>query len=134
MNPTPAGIHTHYTLLCDDVRLEVGNRLSLIGMFQNIVTAQLPISLIKLAVITYWHGQGSGIGEVRVVSPDRAEIIMASNPAPIDLSAGGFTHNLVFFVNVVLPQEGTYLVQTLLDSNVVDEAPFVVALHQHDFV
>lgn len=132
MNPETQGLHTHYTLLCDDVRLEVGNRLSLIGMFQSIVTEQLPISLIKLAVITYWHGQGTGSSEVRVVSPDRSEVIVVSNPTPIDLPAGGFTHNLTLFVTVALPAAGVYLVQTLLDSEVVSEVPFEVVLHRHD--
>jgi hypothetical protein len=134
VNPEPAGLHTHYTLLCDDIRVEVGNRLSLIGMFQAVVTEQLPISLIKLAALTYWHGQGTGSAEVRVVSPDRSELIVASNATPIDLAAGGFTQNLVFFVNVQLSEEGTYWVQTLLDSKVVDEVPFAVVLHRHDAV
>ena len=58
MNPETRGLHTHYTLLCDDIRFEIGNRLSLMGMFHSIGTAQLPLALIKLAVITYWHGQG----------------------------------------------------------------------------
>jgi hypothetical protein len=129
---TTPGLHPHYTLLCDDVRLEVGNRLSIMGMFQSVVTAQLPISLIKLAAITYWHGQGTGTAEVRVLSPDRSEVVLASNASPIDLAAGGSTHNLVFFVNVVLPYEGTYWVQIILDSEVVDEVPFAVVLHQHD--
>ena len=132
MNPEPAGIHTHYTLLCDDVRLEVGNRLSLIGMFQTVVTNQIPIALIKLAVLTYWHGQGTGNSEVRILSPDRSEYIAVSNPNVVDLSAGGSTHNLVFFVNVQLPQEGTYWVQIVLDSEVIDEVPFAVVLHQVD--
>lgn len=134
MNPDPAGLHTHYTLICDDVRIEVGNRLSLIGMFQNVVTEQLPIALIKLAVITYWHGQGAGSSEVRVLSPDRSQVIVVSNPSLINLPAGGFTHNLTLFVNVVLPEEGTYWVQTLLDSNLVDEVPFAVVLNQHNGV
>lgn len=132
MNPEPAALHLHYTLLCDDVRIEVGNRLSIIGMFQNIVTAQLPIALIKMAVVTYWHGQGSGLGQVVVVSPDRSEVIVASEPAPIELSAGGYTHNLVFFVNVVLSQEGTHWVRIMLDSTVVDEVAFAVVRHQID--
>ncbi len=133
MNPEPAGLHTHYTLLCDDVRVEVGNRLSLIGMFQTIVAGQLPTALIKLAVLTYWHGQGTGATQTRVLSPDRSEVIVASNPTLVELPAGGFTHNLVFFVNVLLPQEGTYWVQTLLDSEVIDEVPFAVMLHRQDF-
>jgi len=134
VNSDPRGIHPHYTLLCDDVRLEIGNRFSLIGVFQTIVAAQLPIALIKLATITYWHGQGLGSSEVRIVSPDRSETIVVSEATPIDLSAGGFTHNLVIFVNVLLPQQGTYWVQTLLDSEVVGEVPFSVVLHQPDSV
>lgn len=134
MTTAATGLHPHYTLLCDDIRLEVGNRLSLMGMHQGIVAAQLPVSLIKLAAITYWHGQGTGTTEVRVLSPDRSQVVLASNAAPIDLPAGGYTHNLVFFVNVALPHEGTYWVQILLDSEVVDEVPFNVVLHQHDSV
>lgn len=126
------GLHTHYTLLCDDVRLEIGNRLSLIGMFQSVVTDQIPIALIKLAVLTYWHGQGTGATEVRILSPERSEVIAVSNPNLVDLSTGGFTHNLVFFVNVQLPREGTYWVQIVLESQVVDEIPFAVVLHQMD--
>ena len=134
MNPETRGLHTHYTLLCDDIRFEIGNRLSLMGMFHSIGTAQLPLALIKLAVITYWHGQGAGSSEVRVVSPDRSEVIVVSDATPISLTADAFTHNLVVFVNVVLPAEGTYWVQILLDSEVVDEVPFNVVLHQHDSV
>ena len=129
---TPEGIHPHYTLICDDVRFEVGNRFSLMGVFHSITAVQLPVSLLKLAVITYWHGQGTGTVEVRILSPDRSEIIMASQAAPIDLSADGFTYNLNFFVNVVFQYEGTYWVQTLLDSEVAGEVPLGIVLHRED--
>ncbi|MEI7521808.1 MAG: hypothetical protein WCK40_10750 [Thermoleophilia bacterium] len=130
MTSVPAGIHPHYTLLCEDIRFEVSNRISLIGLFENVVTPQLPVSMIKTTVLTYWHGQGSGMSEVRVLSPDRSRIIAASNPGLIDLTAGGATHNVVFFVNIVLPEQGTYWIQTVLDSQVVAETPFVVVLAQ----
>jgi hypothetical protein len=48
-----------YTLFCDDVRLEAGNKLSFMGVFQNIMVQQLPVSLIKFAVVSHWQGQGS---------------------------------------------------------------------------
>jgi hypothetical protein len=35
-----------YTLFCDDVRLEAGNKLSFMGVFQNIMVQQVPASLI----------------------------------------------------------------------------------------
>jgi hypothetical protein len=31
-----------YTLLCDDVRLEMGNKISMMGVFQNIMVEKLP--------------------------------------------------------------------------------------------
>ena len=46
-----------YTLLCDDVRLEVGNKLSYMGVFQSIIVPQLPVWLPKLAVVNHWRGQ-----------------------------------------------------------------------------
>lgn len=134
MNPEPSGLHTHYTLLCDDIRVEVGNRLSLIGVFQAVATEQLPASLIKLATLTYWHGEGAGFAEVRVVSPDRSEVVVASSPTRIELSAGGYTQNVTYFVNVHLHQAGTYWVQTVLDSEVIGEVPFTVVLNQRDSV
>ena len=42
-----------YTLLCDDVRLEMGNKISLMGVFQNIMVEKLPVSLIKFAVVNH---------------------------------------------------------------------------------
>jgi len=46
-----------YTLFCDDVRLEVGNKLSFMGVFQNIVVERLPVSLFKFAVVNHWRGE-----------------------------------------------------------------------------
>ena len=60
-----------YTLFCDDVRLEAGNRLSFMGVFQNIMVQQLPLSLIKFAVVNHWQGNGSYLSEVRILTPDR---------------------------------------------------------------
>ncbi len=54
-----ANLKLLYTLLCDDVRIEMGNKISLMGVFQNIMVEQLPVSLIKFAVINHWSGQGS---------------------------------------------------------------------------
>jgi hypothetical protein len=55
----PQNLTLVYTLLCDDVRLEAGNKLSFMGVFQNIMVQQLPVSLFKFAVVNHWRGQGS---------------------------------------------------------------------------
>ena len=116
-----------YTLLCDDVRLEAGNKLSFMGVFQNIMVQQLPVSLIKFAVVTHWRGEGSYLSEVRILSPDKQQPVVVSQPTRFEISAGGFADNISFFVNVTFPTAGQYWVQTLVDSNLFEEQPLVIS-------
>jgi hypothetical protein len=116
-----------YTLFCDDVRLEVGNKLSLMGVFQNIMVQQLPVSLIKFAVVNHWRGEGTHLSEVRILTPDRQQPVVVSQPTPFEIAPGGFADNISFFVNVTFPVAGQYWVQTLLNSTLYDEQPLVVA-------
>lgn len=116
-----------YTLLCDDVRIEMGNKISLMGIFQNIMVERLPVSIIKFAVINHFRGDGHHQTEVRILSPDRGNTLVTSQPTDVELAPGGFTDNVSFFVNVVFPTAGTYWVQTIADTIVVDEFPLIVA-------
>jgi len=115
-----------YTLLCDDVRIEMGNKISLMGIFQNIMVDKLPISLIKFAVINHWKGEGNHQTEVRILAPDRSNLVVTSQPTAIELAPGGFTDNVSFFVNVVFPSAGTYWVQTLANAVTLEEFPLIV--------
>jgi hypothetical protein len=105
----------------------MGNKISLMGIFQNIMVEKLPVSLIKFAVINHWMGEGSHETEVRILSPDRSNLVVTSQSTPIELAAGGFTDNVSFFINVVFPSAGTYWVQTLADTVVLEEFPLIVA-------
>jgi hypothetical protein len=115
-----------YTLLCDDVRLEVGNKISLMGVFQNIMVENLPVSLIKFAVVNHWRGEGHYQTEIRILSPDKNQLIVTSQPTPVELMQGGFTDNVSFFVNVIFNEAGTYWVQTLADDMLLEELPLVI--------
>ncbi|HMT07652.1 MAG TPA: hypothetical protein PKA82_06580 [Pyrinomonadaceae bacterium] len=115
-----------YTLLCDDVRIEMGNKISMMGIFQNIMVEKLPVSLIKFAVVNHWKGQGSHQTEVRILSPDKNNLVVSSQPTMLELAPGGFTDNVSFFVNVVFPDAGTYWVQTIANAVVLDEFPLIV--------
>jgi hypothetical protein len=116
-----------YTIFCDDVRLEVGNKLSLMGVFQNIMVQQLPVSLIKFAVVNHWRGEGTHLSEVRILAPDRKQPVVVSQPTRFEVAAGGFADNISFFVNVSFPAAGQYWVQTLIDSTLFDEQSLTVA-------
>jgi len=123
---TTENLQLVYTLLCDDVRLEMGNKISMMGVFQNIMVEKLPISLIKFAVVNHWRGAGAHQTEVRIVAPDKNNLIVTSQPTHIELAPGGFTDNVSFFVNVVFSTAGTYWVQTLADTVLLEEFPLIV--------
>ena len=112
--------------MCDDVRIEMGNKISMMGIFQNIMVEKVPVSLIKFAVINHWKGQGSHQTEVRILSPDKSNMIVTSQATNLELAAGGFTDNVSFLVTVVFPESGTYWVQTIANSVVLDEFPLIV--------
>ena len=60
------------------------------------------------------------------MSPDRINLVVTSQPTPIELAPGGFTDNVSFFVNVVFPSAGTYWIQTIADTVVLEEFPLIV--------
>jgi hypothetical protein len=97
------------------------------GVFQNIMVQQLPVSLIKFAVVNHWKGQGSYLSEVRILTPDRKHPVVVSQPTRFEIAAGGFADNISFFVNVTFPTAGRYVVQTLIDSNLYKEELLTVS-------
>ena len=123
----PKKLNLLYTLFCDDVRLEAGNKLSFMGVFQNIMVQQLPVSLIKFAVVNHWVAQGSYLSEVRILTPDRQQPVVVSQPTRFEIASGGFADNISFFVNVTFPTAGRYVVQTLVDSNLFKEELLTVS-------
>ena len=118
-----------YTIFCDDVRLEVGNKLSLMGVFHQIMVQQAPVTLMKFAVVTQWRG-GSGrhLSEVRILDGERQQPVVIADPAPFEVAPGGVANNISFFFNVAFPAPGRYWVQTLLDSTLADEQELTILL------
>ena len=127
IEPSTKNLELLYTLFCDDVRLEAGNKLSFMGVFQNIMVQQVPVSLIKFAVVNHWKGQGSYLSEVRILTPDRKTPVVVSQPTRFEIASGGFADNISFFVNVTFPTAGRYVVQTLIDSNLFQEQLMTVS-------
>jgi hypothetical protein len=115
-----------YTIFCDDVRLEVGNKLSLIGVFQNMLVQQMPVNLIKFAIVNHWRGEGRYLSEVRILSPDKKQAVVVSEPAPFEIAQGGHTDNVSFFVNITFHTPGEYWVQTLINSTLFNEQPLLI--------
>ena len=122
------GLRLAYTIFCDDVRLEVGNKLSLMGVFHQILVQHFPVTVMKFAVVSQWRGQGRHLSEVRILTGDGQQAVVLAEPSPFEIAAGGVANNISFFFNVEFPQPGRYRVQTLIDSSLVDEQELTLVL------
>jgi hypothetical protein len=118
-----------YSVICDDVRLEIGNKLSLMGIFENLFFPSFPAVLLKIAVANHWIGVGDFQTQVRIVAPDGVEIA-ASAPSGFRIEAQGYADNISFFTNVAFGRAGRFTVQTYLNGQVVAEKHLFVHLIQ----
>ena len=64
---------------------------------------------------------------MRILSPDRQQPIVVSQPTRFEIASGGYADNISFFVNVTFPKPGRYVVQTLIDSNLFHEQALFVS-------
>jgi hypothetical protein len=117
----------HFTIICDDVRQEMGGKISLMGLFENVYAAQFPAVHPRLAVVTEW-GDGKGEFEIRMrlLSPDR-KTILRETVSKMKLSSAQFRHRDVsVHPNIDLKAPGTYWIENLLDDKVVNSMPLKV--------
>jgi hypothetical protein len=124
---TQTNLRLHYTIMCEDVRVEINHKLSLMGIFYGIQVQQLPITLLKIVILNHWSGNGQFLSEVRILTPDRSQTVAVSAPSPFQVPPEGFADNITIFANVTFPTPGSYVVQSLIDSNVFAEQALHVA-------
>jgi hypothetical protein len=124
---TNANLKLHYTIVCEDVRLEINHKISLMGIFYGIQVPQLPVTLLKIVILNHWSGEGQYLSEVRILTPDRSQPIAVSPPSAFEIPANGFADNVTIFANVAFPAAGNYVVQTLINSNLFSEQALSVS-------
>lgn len=128
---TASNLKLHYTIFCEDVRLEVNNKLSLMGIFYAIQVPQMPVTMLRIVILNHWSGDGQYLSEVRILTPDRAHPVAVSPPTSFEIPANGYADNVTIFANVTFPAAGNYVVQTLINSNLfAEQALTVTDVHQ----
>jgi hypothetical protein len=109
-----------YCIVCDDVRLEMGNKLSLMGVFENVFLPGFPSVLLKFAIVNHWEGVGQYETQVKIVNPDRREVV-ASVPSTFMIENQGYADNVTFFTNVSFDRPGAYSVLIFINGKQVGE-------------
>ena len=114
-----------YSIICDDVRIEMGNKLSLMGIFENIFFQAFPSALLKFAIVNHWIGNGQFETHVKILAPDRKELVVSA-PSKFVIENNGYADNVTFFTNVSFERTGAHIVQIYIDGNIAAERQLYV--------
>ena len=118
-----------YTILCDDVRQEMGGKLSLMGLFESIYSNTFPALHHRFAIVNEWSGgQGEFTARVRLLAPDRQELLSES-VARLNLFNETQRHrDISVRFNTSFKIPGVYWIEILLDNERIGLVPFPVQL------
>ena len=119
------GAQLVYSITCDDVRLEMGNKLSLMGLFENIFFQTFPSGLLKFAVVNHWVGNGNFETHVKILAPDRKEVVVSAR-SKFSIEVNGYADNVTFFTNVNFERTGAHIIQIYLDGSIAAERSLYV--------
>ena len=114
-----------YSITCDDIRIEMGNKLSFMGIFENIFFQAFPSALLKFAIVNHWVGNGTFETHVKILAPDRKEVVVSA-PSKFAIEVNGYADNVTFFTNVNFERAGAHIIQIYLDGNIAAERPLFI--------
>jgi Family of unknown function (DUF6941) len=116
-----------YTLLCDDVRQEMGGKFSLMGLFESISSHSFPALHHRFAIINEWlGGKGEFIVKIRLLSPDKTQVISESEMKLTLFNETQRHRDISIRHNTTFKVPGTYWIETLLDGERVGIVPIVL--------
>jgi hypothetical protein len=118
-----------YTLLCDDVRQEVGGKFSLMGLFETIYANTFPAVHPRFAIVNEWTGgKGEFAVKIRLLAPDKEQVLSESE-AKINLFNETQRHrDISIRFNTTFKAPGTYWIETLLDNEQISITSLAVQL------
>ncbi|HTG01803.1 MAG TPA: hypothetical protein VK654_14575 [Nitrospirota bacterium] len=107
----------NYTLLCDDVREEVGGKFSLMGLFETIFAPAFPAIHNRFAIVNEWAGgRGDFTVRIRLLAPDRTTVLSESESRLALFNETQRHRDISLRFNTAFNIPGTYWVEILLDG------------------
>ena len=106
-----------YTLLCDDVRQELGGKFSLMGLFETINAGSFPAIHPRFAIVNEWiGGKGEFVAKIRLLNLDKEQVLSESESRLVLYSETQRHRDIAVRFNTTFPAPGTYWVEILLDN------------------
>ncbi len=118
-----------YTLLCDDVRQEMGGKFSLMGLFESIFANVFPAVHHRFAIVNEWTGgKGEFAIRIRLLSPNQQDVLSESESRLNLFSETQRHRDISVRFNTTFATQGTYWIEILLDNERINLTPLHVQL------
>jgi len=116
------------SVLCEDVRNEMGGQQSLIGVISAIPAPSVPVGFFKLCLWTRWCGGDGTFTQQSYIlnSADEASLVSAEVKFQLNGLESHAT-NVNFFGGLKFPDYGLYHVEIHLEGELKLRFPFAVA-------
>lgn len=119
----------NYTLICDDVRQEMGGKFSLMGLFESIYANSFPALHHRFAVVNEWTGgRGEFVVKIRLLAPDREQVLSESESRLVLFNETQRHRDISVRYNTTFKVPGTYWVETLVDGEQAGLIPLSVQM------
>lgn len=116
-----------YALICEDVRLEVNDKVSLMGLFDAIYAERFPAIHPRLAIVAGWTGAiGEFKSEILFASPDGSEVLPLGTVNFKLLDETKTHRHVAISFNLNLKTPGVYQARILLDGTLMRTIPLNV--------
>jgi hypothetical protein len=120
-----------WSLLCEYCLLDVTGKLSMLGIFDQLVTPQLPVQQPTLFVVTRWRSEPNQtyMAETRLWTPTE-QLLQTTGQVAVAPNALG--HNLTInqFVGLTFDREGQYLVELLVEDETARYYPWQLTVQR----
>ena len=131
MTPTRILPDLQFSVVCEDIRRELGGTFTLVGVINAIAAPQFPIGLFKLFVFNRWTaGVGQFTESVRLVAPDGQTVLRKCDVRFALQDAVHSDTHASFMGQLQLPAPGVYHIEVLVDDVMKLRYPLPVVLVQ----
>ncbi len=118
-----------WSLLCEYCLVDAAGKLSVLGIFDQMLTAQLPVHQPVLYVVTRWRSTPNEVfhAETRLWTPAE-QLLQTTGRVAVAPSPVGHNWTINQFLGLTFERAGQYLVELLADDQTVRYYPWQLVL------